>query len=269
MTLLPEVRETLLAVVEARASGSAKSSWRRRGARSGGSALLGVAVAGSAIAATSVWSPQVGDEQRGTPSLASGPLPPEQLASLAVLRRAQSAADRGPEARAALKLLVAHEEGGIHLDGVRLLSRHAGGALVLIPQARSGSHDPGYASSIERDVLVLNYSQRLPTASATVRRLADGSRRRVTYPGGNVTASTSGTADQLRRNDIVSVTRVGTRWRVYGLVPDHVAAVRRDGAPEAAQVRVHDNSFELLLGSAMPTTHLQWLDRQGRVIGGS
>lgn len=165
--------------------------------------------------------------------MALGPLPPDKLAVLAVLRRAPSTADRGPEVRAALNLLGGHDDAGIHLEGARLLRRHAVGAMVLIPQDRVGSHDPGYGSSIRRDLLVLHHSRRVPRSVATVRRPDAG-------PAGKVTGVSLGTVAQLRQSGIVNSARVGTRWRIYGLVPD-----------------------------VRPTGRLRWLDRQGRIIGGS
>ena len=58
-----------------------------------------------------------------------------------------------------LKLLAPSEDGGVHVDGVRLLSKHRNGALVLVPMERVGRDDPGYPSSIRGDVIcVLQYS---------------------------------------------------------------------------------------------------------------
>lgn len=135
--------------------------------------------------------------------------------------------------------------------------------MVLIPQDRVGSHDPGYASSIRRDVLVLHYSRRVPRSVATVRRPDAG-------PAGKVTGVSLGTVAQLRQSGIVNSARVGTRWRIYGLVPDGVAAVQLDGAAANNTATVRNNSFEMPVdGDARPAGRLRWLDRQGRIIGGS
>jgi hypothetical protein len=96
------------------------------------------AFAGSAVAAIALWTPLLGDSRFGEapPTISGTPPPADQLATLAVLRREQTAADRsGALATGALRAINASSS-GVRTDYIRVL---AGGAdasgFVLVPVA--------------------------------------------------------------------------------------------------------------------------------------
>ena len=145
MTIIPEVLEALDRAARAQsASRVRRHRWSGRRMVVLGFSVLTV---GSALAATTPWQPQVGDQRRGHPTLSSSPVPSDQLAALAVLRRAQSSADRGSQVQAVLRL-IGSEVSGVRLAGVRLLATRADGAIVLVPLERESlPHMAGPSSS--------------------------------------------------------------------------------------------------------------------------
>src|SRR5262249_50822593 len=118
MTLLPEVHESLARAVAAR---GARRPWWRSPRGIAWCAAGAVAAGGSALAASAGWHPILGDSHRGHPREARAPVPADQLAALAVLRRPQTDADRTRHVRFVLRLLVAGEISGVHVDAIRLL----------------------------------------------------------------------------------------------------------------------------------------------------
>jgi hypothetical protein len=91
------------------------------------------AFAGSAFAAVAVWTPLLGNPQYGYNPGASTTAPPaDQLAALAVLRRPQTAADRGALSAAALTYINDYTK-GVRTPYVRLLATVGGEAFVLVP----------------------------------------------------------------------------------------------------------------------------------------
>lgn len=190
---------------------------RRPTRRLGLLAVLGVLVTGSAVAATGPWRPQLGDDHRGRPRVATTTAPAAQLRALGVLRRPQADADRSAPVRRALRLLAAREDVGVRVDGVRLLAATPTAASVLVPLERSGTHDPGYPDSTVTDALCV------------VR----------VFPGGGGGEVCRSTAD-LRTGRL--------RTAAWGLVPDGVARVEvttRTGRVLGAPVR--DNFYALPL----------------------
>lgn len=255
--LMPELHEALRGAAQRRARPLRR---RRVPRRAGLCALLAVLAGGSALAATE-WRPQLGDDHRGHPTVAVAGVPAGQVAALGILRRAQTDADRGPRVAAMLKLLVRHEAGGIHLDGVRLLAELPHGALMLIPMQRMGSHDPGYASSIRRDVLcVMDYTDRFG-AGAVCGDTADLFAGRIAGAAGDVGVATSlNTADLLAG---------GRTMRFYQLVPDgvdRVDATLRDGSVH--HLRVRDNAVDLQSSGlgGVGDIRTRWLDAGGAEV---
>jgi hypothetical protein len=91
------------------------------------------AFAGSAFAAVAVWTPLLGNQQYGyNPGAATSAPPATQLADLAVLRRPQTAADRGALSAAALTYINDYTE-GVRTAYVRLLATVGSEAFVLVP----------------------------------------------------------------------------------------------------------------------------------------
>lgn len=135
--LFPEVSDDLAAAAERIARPR-----RHRVLPVIGGSLAVVAAAGVATAATGVWRPQVGDAQRGTPSISDRPIPAELTARLEVLRRPATPADRSAEVRRVLRY-VGGGYRGVRTDAVRLLapSTPTMGARILIPAERAHGLD--------------------------------------------------------------------------------------------------------------------------------
>ena len=95
-----------------------------------GIALLSLGGAGAA--ASSLWLSPPAPAFRLQPGADRERPPAAQLAALSVLRRAQTARDRGPGVQAALKD-VNNFTTGIRSNYVRVLSTTSGGPVVLVP----------------------------------------------------------------------------------------------------------------------------------------
>jgi len=95
--------------------------------------LILAACAGTALAAVAIWTPLLGNPQYGyNPGAAASSPPPDELAALAVLRRAQSDADRGALSAAALTYINNYTQ-GVRTAYVRLLDTVGNEAFVLVP----------------------------------------------------------------------------------------------------------------------------------------
>lgn len=226
--------------------------WRSR--RTAAIALAVVAVGAPALAATEPWQPVLGRPAlHDTPAGSSTTSPPsDQLAVLGVLRRGQTAADRGP-ATVVLLRHIGIEAAGVRTSSIRLLSSAAGTHAVLV----SVQHSVDVAGNepTERNQLCLLFES-----------------------GGS--CFNSGAAGLLAGHFI---SLAGPH--LLGLVPDGVATVELqypDHQTRAAAV--HDNFFEVddapvvsggvggpsgvpprPVMSARPV--LRWLDSNGRPIG--
>ena len=119
-----------------------------------GIALLSLGGAGAA--ASSLWLSPAGNPLYGfNPGLTESAPPAAQLAALSVLRRAQTASDRGPGVQAALTD-VNNFTTGIRSNYVRVLSTTSGGPVVLVPvQTRNAAA----AQPAIQDALCLYYPQ--------------------------------------------------------------------------------------------------------------
>jgi hypothetical protein len=117
---------------------------------------LGLTVFAGAATASSLWLVQVGNPQYGySPGLSATPPPAVELAALAVLRRPQSAADRGPGVQAALED-VNNFTTGVRTDYVRVLETTANGPVVLVPVV---SRDAAPGRPAIADALCVYYPQ--------------------------------------------------------------------------------------------------------------
>jgi hypothetical protein len=237
----PEIHAAIGTALHRRAAARRRRSPLRLPRRLGLPILVVILLGGTALAAaTTPWAPILGDDDVGHPTVATSPLPPDQVAALGVLSRPQGAADRSPAVENVLAQLPEQEVGGIHVDGVRLLAQRADGASVLVPMERVGSDDPGSTSSMRTNQLCLLYGWRSTIAS-------DGIQRGV--------SEMCGSAEDLRAGRIGGSSRGGDgRMHQSGLVPDGVVRVEltlRDGSTITADV--HNNYFEAPLGSALPS----------------
>ena len=262
MTLMPEVHDALARAVVAR--GARRRTWRP--SRRVGLLAVGAVIAtGSAVAATGGWHPVLGDDHRGHPQEAQAAIPGDQTAAIAVLRRAQTDADRTPQVRAVLRMLGRGEINGVHTDGIRVLRTRSDGVTVLVPIERVGRHDKGYPSSIRRDVLCVMTSVRRTPRTAVVGR--DGRRRTIRTPGGG-TGQSCGDIDDLRTTGIGGAMPSDHGFFINKLVPDGVArVVIRLRRHRTITVAVHDNLYEVNTGQELPPAWgVRWLDASGNRI---
>jgi hypothetical protein len=147
--LIAAAERLFAAPVAAPVAPRARLRSRRAALATCAAALLG----GTALAATHPWSPELGTPQfREPPPTASADAPPHsQLEVLGVLRRAPTAADRGPEVRAALRYLSGISTHGIRTDYIRRLDAGAsGGPVTLVPVAQ---WRPAAGEAAKRDAL--------------------------------------------------------------------------------------------------------------------
>lgn len=113
---------------------------RRRGAWCAAAIIL---VTPPALAATGVWHPVFGDGEGPGPKVSADAPPPDQLAALGVLRREQTAADRGVATRYALRF-VDRPGLKVRTNSIRLLTESAQDrGVVLVPVERYERRLPG------------------------------------------------------------------------------------------------------------------------------
>lgn len=253
-------RRLIAAHVEAGATVDGARGRRRSGRFSRRTAgLVGAGlllVGGTAIAATAPWSPQLGDSHRGHPTVATTPVPPDQTAALAVLRREQNDADRGPRVTAALRMLTPEAADGLRLDSVRLLAERADGAMMLVPSERVFK-GPRRRDPATRDQLCLLQSSDFARVKG----------KRVRMPGMGMSC---GSVRDVKLGRMMSGGQWDGRISLSGLVPDGVATVEVPlrGGP-TLRVKVANNSY--YLDRAAPKgrynrNDVRWLDRDGAVV---
>jgi hypothetical protein len=269
--LMPEVHEALRRAVAAR--GRVRRPRRRR---LGLLAVGAVVVSGSAVATTGVWQPTLGNPDHGAQPRAAGVgVPAEQLALLGVLRRPQTAADRGPLVRAALRSLDRGTINGIHVDAIRVLFHTPREIAVLIPAERFGPR--GHTT---RHGLCL-----MSSSYATARDIPitqHGKPATWHVPAGfNGWGMHCGTTEDLRTTGLeVSTTPDDSGGlmtserdahtiplRHVTLVPDAVASARiRLRGNRHTTARVHDNTYRYTSIGLNPFWGAAWFDASGRKI---
>jgi hypothetical protein len=196
---------------------------------------LAVAVAVTALAgaaaASSLWLVTVGNPNGGVnPGLSSTPPPDAQLGALAVLRRPQAEADRGPGVQTALED-INDFTAGVRSNYVRELETTAGGPIVLVPVVRRDASHAGGAGA--------------PAAGAIADALC------VYYPipgtGPLGAAPACWSTAQLLAGRAVS----SADGHVFGLAPDGVRSVTISlgGAAAAVSAPVLGNFFDAPLPS--------------------
>jgi hypothetical protein len=262
MTLLPPVRAQLLDAAERRSKAGRQTEpkrgrpWRRP-LRVAGIVIFLALAGGSAAAAAGLWQPVLGrPELDNTPQgVSEAPIPRNARDMLGVLRRPQSAADRGSATRALLRH-AGSESSGVRLDSVRLVTLSNGSKVAVFSEEKSV--DPASGSTeIAEPVCIL---------------LAHG-------------GACASIADIRARGLVVFLGR-----QLLGLVPDGVASVALDYSDgNVLREDVHDNIYTLLdalpsisppdpgdthpsasstprpLADGMPTS-VRWLDGNGHTI---
>jgi hypothetical protein len=262
--LLPELSDNLATGAERLAVSPAPARRARRTRLVALGTVAVLAASGVAAAATGVWSPQVGD---GTDpaSLAVDAPPQAQLDALAVLRRAQTDADRGENSEYTLKFFGSLR--GVRLDYVRLLGTQAGGAGYVLVSAASEGTD-----GVVAQMRATKARQEGRPAPAATRNPLCLFARDPAGSGGGVSCFT---LQQVLAGRAVMGRSSGSRGpaAAFGLVPDGVAQVRAGDGPGAPVADVRDNFFELTTPSgegagAPPLTALRFLDADGRTVIG-
>lgn len=194
---------------------------------------VGMLVASGAATASSVWLAPAGNRLYGfNPGLSPSAPPASQLAALAVLRRPQTAADRGSDVQAALAD-VNEFTLGLRSDYVRVLARTGAGAVVLAPVERRDAASAGTTGSAAIANALCVY---VPVNGVTV---------------GETTHCW--TTQQLLAGSAIA--EVG--GHAYGLAPDGVTAVRLSLGAWHRSAPVTDNFFDVKLpGGDGPSARL-------------
>jgi hypothetical protein len=279
MTLMPEIHDALARAVATR---SPRRRWWHPSRRAGLLAIGAVIVSGTAMAATTGWQPILGSPDRGTPPLAANAgVPADQLAALAILRRAQTDADRGPLVRRALRLLSRQMINGIHTDAIRVIFHGPRELAVLVPAERVGRYVKGVPSSktIRRHALCLMSTSYQDARTWKITQ--HGKPKTIHVPAGyNAWGFTCGALDMLRTSGIQTGTspdasgglivnglpRRPTIRRVT-LVPDGVARVTvrlRHG--RSITVPVRDNVYRYTIHEFPASMGTIWFDAAGQRI---
>jgi len=255
--LAPPAIEPVIRRIRSECNTPRHTRWSKRMRRSAVAALGCLVVAVPALAATTPWQPILGHPSHSdVPAGTTETQPPASLSAvLAVLRRPQTADDRGAVAK---KLLgsVGQEYASVSLPSIRLLTSQAGHqAVVVFASAHGRSATGGYEEGNE---LCLEYGQ----------------------------GSVCGNARRLRQGTFAGA--IGHAQ--FGLVPDGVARVVltfSNGQTRSAEIR--DNFFWIddvpvvsrqyrvidpPPGMPSTTTHagaerpaIRWLDSNGKQIG--
>jgi hypothetical protein len=250
MTILPEVRASVVAAAERRARPARR--WWRRPIRIGALGCGAVLATGSALAATDVWNPVLGrPELHDTPaSVSDSPVPPSTVATLGVLRRPQTSADRAPAALALLRH-AGVESAGVRPASVRLITLSDGRRVVIYSQQKTVNPSTG-ATEMTEPVCVL-------------------------FPGGGTCA----TLDTIGARGMLMTAGP----RILGVVPDGVATVVLEyPGGDTRNATVSDNIYTLddapLVarnsppGSGLPPmtvgerpSSIHWLNEHGTIVG--
>lgn len=238
MIQLPQLHESLLIANERLVDRARRRARLFRTGLISSAAVL--SIGGAATAGLALWNPILGHEDGNRPSISSSPVPVSQSATLGVLRREQTAADRGLMAQEALAAATRRYV-GVRLSGVRVIvGDGAGTGLALVPVDRLRPRS---------------------TAGPT-----------VTDDALCVFGRTAATDFELRcfsTTDVREGRATGSVGaRSWGLVPDGVAQISVPSAGSEPQVLpVRDNAFTAATSTIDPRDRsVTWLDDRGRTI---
>lgn len=255
--------------------------WSSR--RLGVLAIGGVIVAGTAIAATiGGWHPLLGSPDRGPRPLAANTgVPADQRAALAVLRRPQTNADRGPLVEKALRVLDRRTINGIHTDAIRVISHGPRELAVLVPADRVGPHIEGVPASIsiQRHVLCLMATSYSDARTMTITQ--HGKPKTIRFPAGytgwgvicggldtlRTTGIQAGTSPDASGGLIINGLPKHPALHRVTLVPDGVARVTvRLRHKRTVTVPVHDNVYRYTIHDSPAYMGTIWFDAAGHRI---
>jgi hypothetical protein len=198
----------------------------------------------TAVATVGGWNPfddPGANRHFPAPSTSQRPLDPELVATLGVLRRPQTDADRSPQASRGASTFRLPGYKGVRLDGIRLVDAQRG--IVLVPFERipvptdsQGRPLPGFDPA--------TYSN----AACLFERTSDG------Y--GGIGCHTAG---KIRAGRAIS----SGSGSVSGLVPDGVARVRLIHGSDTTEAPVENNFFA---ADAPQPTAVEWLGPDGALV---
>ena len=281
MTVLPALRANVLAAATRRAEAAAPAPRRpRRRLRAGLLAFAIVAVTGTALAATGAWSPQVGDDHRGHPTISGSPVPDDQLAHFGVLRRPATDADNGAEVQYALRYLDARSFGGVRTGAVRLLST-AGRGYVLIPTQEATLGGAAAAAGAPRDDALCLFAIDTDGGGLgcwTTEQILVGKAMSISMAMAPLTAAERAAIQKAAKEAHGKAFSVpGVRPRstgdesIAGLVPDGVAAVEVGVGAAPVRVPAADNFFVAHVridpdAAATGGPLVRWFDADGKDI---
>jgi hypothetical protein len=241
-------------------------------------AIGGVILAGTAVAATGGWHPVLGSPSRGPQPLAAhAPVPADQLAALAVLRRPQTATDRGPLVQQALRVLNRQSINGIQVDAIRVVAKTSSEISVLVPAERAGPRLKGVPASVSIQRNVLCLMSAIKDGPAIVTQTPSGKLETLPSPQGyNDWGSACGTLQTLRTSGIqtamnpassVNAHPQSVTTSIVVLVPDGVASanVRLRGG-RSVTVPVHNNVYSYTIHGSPANLGTTWLDTAGHRI---
>jgi hypothetical protein len=224
---------------------------RRRGRisrRSIALALLVALVVGSAVAAVHPWSPLLGNERGGHPTVSQKPPGKDALRLLGVLRRAQTDADRDAQTAAALRI-VGPPLHGVKVQWIRNLEANvAGMAVTLVPVDAYGDVGEVNTAADGEGFLCMLYPSSRPAPGIS---LHCWSPAEIASGRAVAAASSEGVV------------------HVFGLVPDGVVSVSivlADGRDRTVEVRANFFDAAEPAGFArLPS--VTWQDAEGRRVG--
>jgi hypothetical protein len=233
-----------------RLSARKRRTRRRRGACA---AAIVVLIGAPALAATGVWRPKLGDDRTEGATITGQAPPAAQLKLLGVLRREQTAADRGARTREALTM-VGKGVAGVRTNSIRLLAQtKQDRGIVLIPVARYQLNQP-----------------KLPAdAPAGLRARFEPARNGLcvfTLDSDHGKPAGAGVACYSTQDVEQGRAQSGLGDRAAWLVPDGVASLKieyRDGRSVTASV--HDN-LALYTAPSYEWLRVMWYAADGRVM---
>ncbi|PTL55367.1 hypothetical protein [Paraconexibacter algicola] len=192
---------------------------------------------------------------------------------LAVLRRPQTDADRGPIVEQALKRMDRSTVDGVHVDAIRVIHQSARSATILIPAQRTGPDEPNLPNIRSEDVLCLQ------TFSYTRPQTFTSGNKTIRLPGGLQGGGTCGTTEALRTTGIrtgIGPGRIsnapidyvnGPRTHYATVVPDGVAKVTVNlRRKRQVTVPVRDNVYRFSVPGIAAEFGTIWYDANGNRI---
>ena len=212
-------------------------------------AAVTVSAAGAAAAATGLWSPSLGDDHRGHPTVATSDVPAKQLQHFGVLRRPADDTDRDAITQGALRELDTSFQ-GVRTQRIRAVhGRAADRRYLIVPVERSGSG--------AQDALCLYAvdEEGGGVSCWSTQQLLHGAAVLVALPSTAHARPRSASDPQSLRPTTAGAVAIG-------LVPDGVETVVSSTGERA---EVHDNAYTLTT-EAPGRTSVTWLDSHGREV---